>query len=175
MNPRPFRALPFWIGAAFMFALVAAPGGAVESFDRDPGWDALNNRPGGDIGVTREQAFGYSRSAHAGGQPGEIGGRVERTFTPAYYAKPIPEKTLNDRLEASGRFSVTQCDGGGVLVGWFNENSRGWRTPNSLSFRIDGAGGKYRVFFEYGTQHWKTYGEGPTGTGRMSGAWQRCT
>jgi hypothetical protein len=81
--------------------------------------------------------FGYSRTSHAGGAAGEIGGRVWRSLTPAYYAKRIAPRTLNDRLRASGRFSVTQSHGsGGVMVGWFNSASRGWRTPNSMVFRI---------------------------------------
>jgi hypothetical protein len=148
-------------------AILLVPGSAsaLETFDTDPGWEAVNNRPGPDAGVMREQSFGYSATQFAGGETGEIGGRVDRTFTPARYATPVPTRSLQDRLEASGRFAVTQSDGGGVLIGWFNEDSRGWRTPNSLVFRIDGSGGKYRVFFEYGTQHWKTGGgetfEGP--------------
>jgi hypothetical protein len=47
-----------------------------------------------------------------------------------------------------------------MLFGWFNDKSRGWRTPNSLAFRIDGNGGKYWVFYEYGTRNWLTGGGG---------------
>ena len=47
-----------------------------------------------------------------------------------------------------------------MLFGWFHETSRGWRTLNSLAFRIDGNGGKYWVFFEYGTRNWLTGGGG---------------
>jgi len=46
------------------------------------------------------------------------------------------------------------------MLGWFNETSRGWRTPNSIAIRIDGNGGRYWVFFEYGTQNWLTGGAG---------------
>jgi hypothetical protein len=52
-----------------------------------------------------------------------------------------------------------------VLFGWFNETSRGWRTPNSLTFRLDGNGSTYWVFFEYGTRNWLT-GGGATFEGR---------
>ena len=108
------------------------------------------------------QDFGYRTSDRAGGKKGEIGGYIQRAVvTPAYYAKVIAAKTLNDKLTASGRFAVTRAEGGsGMLFGWFNENSRGWRTPNSLAFRIDGNGGKYWVFYEYGTQHLLTGGGG---------------
>jgi hypothetical protein len=137
-----------------------------EDFARDPDWEARNNLPDPSTCVTKTQDFGYSRSRHAGGEPGEIGGRVSRSVTPAVYAMPIRPRSLQQRLRASGRFSVTQSEGGsGVLVGWFNQTSRGWRTPNSLVFRIDGESDRFRVFFEYGTQTWKT-GGGRTFEGR---------
>jgi hypothetical protein len=95
------------------------------------------------------------------GTRGEIGGWIQRSLTPASFAKVIPTRTLNDRLSASGKFSVTRDDSSsGTLFGWFHETSRGWRTPNSLVFRLDGNGGKYWVFYEYGTRHWLTGGAG---------------
>ncbi len=130
-----------------------------EDFSHDPGWAGRLNASDPSAGITKTQDFGFSMTHHAGGQPGEIGGSVWRSLTPASYARRIPKKTLNDRLSAAGRFSVTRSEGGsGVLIGWFNSTSRGWRTPNSLVFRIDGEGGKFRVFFEYGTQTWHTGG-----------------
>ena len=74
--------------------------------------------------MTRVQDFGYHRSNHAGGAVGEIGGLVSRSLIPATYAKVIEPRTLNDRLRASGKLSVTESSGGsGVLVGWFNHAS----------------------------------------------------
>ena len=91
----------------------------------------------------------------------KIGGWVQRSLTPAWFAKVCSRRTLNDKLFASGKFSVTNDAGAsGVLFGWFHESSRGWRTPNSLVFRIDGNGGRYWVFYEYGTRHWLTGGGG---------------
>lgn len=133
---------------------------SVENFDSDPGWQGINNRPAPGSGVHKVQNFGYAHSSFAGGNAGEIGGTIARSFTPANYARSIPERTLDDPLSASGTFAVTRSNGGGMLVGWFNENSRGWRTPNSLAFRIDGESGKYRLLYEYGTQTWKTGGGG---------------
>jgi len=137
-----------------------------QDFSQDPGWEGKKNLPDPSACLTKVQAFGFSPTRHADGQTGEIGGRVSRSQRPATYAKKIPVRTLNQRLRASGRLSVTHSEGGsGVLVGWFNSTSRGWRTPNSLVFRIDGEAGKFRVFFEYGTQTWKT-GGGTTFEGR---------
>ncbi len=138
-------------------------GHKTESFDAEPDWESYRNRLVPNPAPMTRQDFGYrSTTKYAGGiRPGEIGGWVQRSTTPAYYAKQISPKTLNDKIKASGKFSVTQDSGSsGTLIGWFNQNSRGWRTPNSLGFRIDGNGGKYWVFFEYGTQHWLTGGMG---------------
>lgn len=135
-------------------------------FASGAGWHGVNNRPPLNAGVNKVQGFGYSATTHASQTPGEIGGRISRSLTPAAYFKTVPVKTLEDALSASGRLSVTECSGGsGLLFGWFNHASRGWRTPNSLVFRIDGDSGKFRVFFEYGTQQWRT-GGGETFEGR---------
>ena len=142
-----------------------------EDFSRDPGWLGRNNLPSPSAYKITTQDFGYSPTAHAGGRPGEIGGAISRSLTPARYAKVIPTRTLNDRLHASGKFAVTRSNSsGGALIGWFNDASRGWRTPNSLVFRLDGERGRFRVFFEYGTQTWKA-GGGAT----FEGKWQTTT
>jgi hypothetical protein len=106
--------------------------------------------------ITR-QDFGWRDTLQPDGTRGEIGGWIQRSLTPASFAKVIPTRTLNDRLSASGKFSVTRDDStSGTLFGWFHETSRGWRTPTRWSFRLDGNGGKYWVFYEYGTRHWLT-------------------
>ncbi len=135
-------------------------------FSTDPGWEGRNNLPKPEDGQSKKQDFGYQQTNHAGGKTGEIGGCIYRSLRPASYLKPIPTRSLNDHLHASGKFSVPQSHGGsGALIGWFHHTSRGWRTPNSLAFRIDGESNEFRVFFEYGTQTWKTGGgetfEGP--------------
>jgi len=159
------------IGLAAGFPMASAAAGPPpvqvrEDFTGDPGWEARGHVPPASACVTKTMDFGYSPTAHAGGSPGEIGGCVWRSLTPACYARRIPLRTLNDRLRASGRFSVTRStSSSGVMIGWFHSASRGWRTPNSLVFRIDGEQDRFRVFFEYGTQTWKTGGgttfEGP--------------
>ncbi len=131
-----------------------------QDFTADPNWEGRGNRTAEKHARTVVQDFGYSRTNHAGGEtPGEIGGHISRSLTPATYATVIPTKTLNDPFTASGKFAVTEADSSsGMLIGWFNTDSRGWRTPNSLVFRLDGNGGKYWVFFEYGTQNYLTGG-----------------
>ena len=120
----------------------------MSDFKSDPGWDARNNRIDPVNAPSVIQDFGYSPTSHCGGDtPGEIGGVVQRSLTHASYAKVIPARTLKDPLKASGKFCVTNDEGGSnLLFGWFNKDSRGWRTPNSLVMRIDGNGGKYWVF-----------------------------
>src|SRR5205085_13534 len=125
-----------------------------EDFNTDPQWESYRSRllPS-PLPVTR-QDFGWHVSPQANGQAGHIGGWIQRSLSPAWFGKVIPTRTLQDKLSASGKFSVGRDLGAsGVLFGWFNDSSRGWRTPNSLVLRLDGNGGRYWVFFEYGTRH----------------------
>ncbi len=136
-------------------------------FASEPSWEGHRNHLLPAPLPRTRQDFGHRKTRLAGGaEAGEIGGRVQRSVTPAWYAKVIAPRSLEDRLEVSGKFTVTRDDGGsGALFGWFHKGSRGWRTSNSLAFRIDGNGGGYWVLFEYGTQGWLT-GWGATYEGR---------
>ena len=117
------------------------------------------------MGRLPQPAIARHRSDHstgfrpAGNKPDR---RLDSTLHYPSLVRPRhPHADLEDELEASGRFAVTKAGGSsGVLFGWFNENSHGWRTPNSLAFRLDGNGGKYWVLFEYGTHNWLTGGTG---------------
>lgn len=147
-------------------AAAAAAGGApraaspapasfrLATFAADPGWlGSRNRRPGC---VRRTFAFGWSPTAYASATPGELGGRVERTSTyRAYYAERLAQPaTLDDRLSVSGTLRVPSPNGGGVLLGWFDEaTSYDWRTPDFLGIRIDGSGTKASVDAEYGTRN----------------------
>lgn len=125
-------------------------------------WEGFRNRLLPDPPPVTEQAFGYRRTQHAGGiRSGEIGGRIQRSVVPATYAMPIPECSFDKPLSASGKLAVPSAEGGsGAMIGWFNAESRGWRTPNSLGIRLDGNGGKFWMFYEYGTRSWQTGGGG---------------
>ena len=117
----------------------AGPVLKTESFDRDPGWDHANNRPADrkEEPVPIRQDFGYSRSTHAGGKAGEVGGFIQAAAEPAYYGKEIAPATLDQPLAASGTLSV--ADGGThLLLGFFNAGTTNeWRTPNTIALRID--------------------------------------
>jgi hypothetical protein len=115
-----------------------------EHFDKDPGWEGFNNRvvPAEARSVTQD--FGYSRTAFAGKDKGEVGGRVQRTGRPAYYADKIAPKTLNDKLTASGTFALTDTgSSSGVFFGWFNADQpgSGGRPMNSLGLHLHGKRG----------------------------------
>ena len=155
--------MPLVIVLVSVMFTIQATADRFEDFSVDPNWEGRGNRTAEKHARTVVQNFGYSQTNYAGGETiGEIGGRISRSLTPATYATVIPTKTLNDHFTASGKFAVTEADGSsGMLIGWFNTDSSGWRTPNSLAFRLDGNGGKYWVFFEYGTQNYLT-GSGAT-------------
>src|SRR4051812_47203421 len=137
-------------------AVCAGTGGAggrpktalkTEHFDRDPGWEGFNNRVVPRVVPTVTQDFGYSRTNFAGKGKGEVGGRVWRSTTPAYYADRIAVKTLNDKLTASGTFALTSSSGGsGVFFGWFSSRQPGGGRPlNSLGLDLDGEKGGARL------------------------------
>jgi hypothetical protein len=96
---RGFRAIAT-VSLATCLAGLSAADDRFESFDRDPGWEGQNDRAGSPEPRAIRQDFGYSRTAHAGGRAGEIGGFLSPAAEPAYYAKVIPTATLEgDRLE----------------------------------------------------------------------------
>ena len=97
-----------------------------ENFDADPQWEGVNNRiiPARRLRVT--QRFGYSPTNYAGSAGGEMGGKVTRASEPAFYADHIGHMTLDDRLSASGSFSITSTTaGGGVFFGFFRARQPG--------------------------------------------------
>jgi len=121
-------------------------------------WEGYHNRLVPNPPPITRQDFGY--------RDGRIGGWIQRSTTPAWYAKVIEPVTLEKPLSASGTFTVKGSQGGsGVLFGWFNAQSRGWRMPNSLVIRLDGNANTCWIFFEYGTRSWFT-GGGATFEGR---------
>src|SRR2546428_10161443 len=81
-------ALATWISTA----RAAEPSEGViksQSFDTDPGWEGFKNRMKPDKPVVIKQDFGYSKTNHAGGKVGEIGGTIQRAMRPAFYAAKI--------------------------------------------------------------------------------------
>jgi hypothetical protein len=110
------------------------------TFDRDPGWEGRNNRIVPRKFPTVTQDFGFSGTRHAAQAPGEIGGQVWRSTTPAYYAAQIPPKTLNDALSTAGTFALTaSSNSSGLFFGWFQGRQPGGGRPiSSLGWYLDG-------------------------------------
>ena len=116
-------------------AQAASAGTKTEHFDGDPKWDAVNNRIVPERVAMVTQDFGYRPDK------GDIGGRLQRAAKPAYYAKKIEPKTFDDKLSASGTFtlekSTSACQ---MFFGWFNADQPGTtgRPPNSLGIELGG-------------------------------------
>ncbi len=136
------------LGAGNIQAEDSKPVTKSESFDRDPGWEAHNNRlvPKNVTPIT--QNFGYSPDTHfAGKAAGEIGGIIVRATEPAFYAARITPKTLKEKLSASGTFAFTKSGGNsGIFFGWFNAKQPGGSRPmRSLGMDFDGEGHGLRL------------------------------
>lgn len=131
-----------------------------EHFDHDPNWEGFNNRITPKKFPTVKQDFGYNKTSHATKEPGEIGGQVQRSTTPAYYAKELPQLTLQDKLEASGTFAVTATSGGcGLFFGWFNASQPGSGRPiNSLGWFLDGEKAGARLYINLVTATNRSHG-----------------
>lgn len=141
----------------------APAGERTERFDRDPSWDGHNNRASAPEPRAIRQDFGYSRTAHAGGKSGEIGGFLSPSAEPAYYAKVIPATSLDDVLTASGTLAL---DGRPThaLIGFFNAGTLNeWRTPNTIALRVSGRGEVFYAWVEYATARWRAGGDEPRG------------
>jgi hypothetical protein len=111
-----------------------------EHFDRDPGWEGLNNRIVLTKFPTVTQDFGFSATRFAAKEKGEIGGRITRSTRPAYYGDTTA-KSLNDKLSASGTFAITKTTpGSGFFFGWFQSEQPGGggRPMGSLGLDFDG-------------------------------------
>jgi hypothetical protein len=95
--------------------------GQSQDLSRDPKWDGSGNHatyPAKEVGGAHD--FGFSATSHAGGTAGEVGGLIWRDPY-AYYADRIGPLSLDDRLEARGRFVlVSGAPDSGLFFGWFN-------------------------------------------------------
>ena len=141
----------------------AAPAAKTESFDHDPAWDRVNNRPAdrGDVPVEVKQDFGFSNTSYAGGKAGEIGGLVFAAAEPAWYGKPVADASLDAPLSASGTLAV--ADGAtNLLLGFFHSvTAKEWRTANTLALRINGRGDHFFAYLEYCTSKWRAGADSP--------------
>src|ERR1019366_336684 len=140
MNTRARTALVAVIASSTCLFFLSAAKAEQRKADSgsDPHWEGFRNRLLPTTTRVTKQDFGLQAS-------NTIAGWIQRSTTPAWFARVIPTRTLEDEIEASGKFAVTQAgNSSGVLFGWFNENSHGWRTPHSLAFRLGGKGRNIR-------------------------------
>ena len=152
------------VGLVLLLAAWSAPAEErTEHFDRDPGWDSHNNRATIPEQRTVRQDFGYSRTSHAGGRVGEVGGFLSGAAEPAYYAQRIPARTFDEVLTASGTLACTGQPFH-ALIGFFNADTLNeWRTPNTIALRIAGRGDVFFAWVEYATARWRAGGDSPRG------------
>jgi hypothetical protein len=99
--------------------------GQPQDFSRDPNWEGSGNHQTYEAKeVAGYHDFGFTATNHAGGTAGELGGLVWRSPY-AYYADRIGPLSLNDPLEARGRFVLASgAPDSGFLFGWFNSEVR---------------------------------------------------
>jgi WD40 repeat protein len=138
-----------------------------QSFDADPQWDSHNNRVKVDKPNRVVQDFGYSKTNRAGGKAaGEIGGRVQRCTTSAFYGKRLTTpRTLDNPLRCSGTFAVVQSEGSSCLYfGWFNTKTPEARPLNWMGICLNGEGRGCEVHVGY-----RTSGGQSDGIGRVTG------
>ena len=103
--------------------------GKTETFDRDPKWDAQNNRTTYQSNIVRPLFdFGFSPTRNADGRKkGELGGQTFRgdcryPERMACYGDKIGPLTLDKPLKASGRIAMTRgVTDSTTLFGFYNE------------------------------------------------------
>src|SRR5262245_837136 len=95
---------------------------AQQDFSTDPGWEGMNNRIEAIDPPSVTQNFGWSRTDHTQSGQGEIGGKVSRSRTIAYYAMPLGKPlTFKDAFSASGKITLMPGEKiGGAYIGFFN-------------------------------------------------------
>ena len=127
-----------------------------QSFDSEPGWDGYHHRPTVAVGQLVRQDFGFSPTRHArGAAAGELGGRITPAAEPAYVAKRLATKSLQDRLVASGTF-LAEGRQFHVLLGFFHrETLNTWRAANTIALRLYGRGDVFYAYVEYATARWR--------------------
>jgi len=126
-----------------------------ENFDRDPGWENVNNRVECSDCPEITQDFGWAPTNQNGSGSGEIGGTIWRSTTPAYYGMSLGKPlTFKDTFSASGKISVKEPskEGFGFYFGFFGSERQGWRVWSSCGVRIGKMrGGKARFHLDYKT------------------------
>jgi hypothetical protein len=123
-----------------------------QSFDDDPGWEAINNRIVAEDPPTVRQDFGWRK--------GEIGGVVSRSRTAAYYAMKVGPLSLAAKMSAAGKIRVMPTTAmGGAYFGFFNSTRQEWRPWSSMAVRInDGDPHQPLMMYDFMTGGWHAGG-----------------
>lgn len=125
-----------------------------QNFSQDPGWEGLNNRVECENPPLITQNFGWAPTNRTGSGPGEIGGIIWRSTTPAYYAMPLGPLSFKDKFAASGKLALIAPpeEGWGFYIGFFNHYRQGWRVWSSCGFRMgEVRNGVVRFHLDYKT------------------------
>lgn len=166
----PQTMLRVWLMAGVFagFAAVSLAEERTQRFDKDPGWEGVNNRAQTPEKRTIRQDFGYFKAA--GAKSGRIGGLITPGAETAWYGRKIEPKSFADTLTASGTILVKgpACH---LLVGFFNSKTvNEWRTPNTVALRILGRGDHFLAYVEYATSKWRAGGDSPGGFATVKNA-----
>ncbi len=86
-----------------------------------------------------------------------MGGHIQSSTRPAYYAKAIKMRDMKNRLTFSGSFALLEgrsISGWHTLaevnIGFFNSAEQGWRPKNFMGFRLMGYNEPDGVIVEFG-------------------------
>ena len=108
-----------------------------QDFSTDPGWEGVTNRVECGDCPTITQDFGWSPTTHAATSPGEIGGVIWRSTTPAWYAMPFGQPlSFTNSFSASGSIAVMPGSHAEAYFGFFGSERPGWRMWSSLAVRL---------------------------------------
>jgi hypothetical protein len=88
-----------------------------------------------------------------------MGGFISPAGEIAFYGKVIEPMNLDRPLSASGMMRIGR-GGTHVLLGFFNSATvNEWRTPNTISLRLNGRGENFYAYVEYCTSQWRAGGD----------------
>src|SRR5687768_13099821 len=110
-----------------------------QDFSADPGWEGVNNRIIAEDPPTKTQDFGWSGTTHSTATPGEIGGTMWCSRTPAWYAMPLGRPlSYKDAFSASGRVAIRAIEGT-AYIGFFYSARQEWRPWSAIAMRLSHA------------------------------------
>jgi hypothetical protein len=120
----------------------------------------MNNRIVAEDPPVINQDFGWAPTNHTGAGPGEIGGRMWQSQTPAWYAMPLGRPlSFKQPFSFSGRIAFMPTGGAGAAyLGFFNRQLQGWRVWNSMAIRLGG----------------ESSGQAAFGADSMNALWHAC-